>query len=129
MKISSKEIKLLLIEANLFNPLYNPKLLILDTEFTLLPDRIAKQIISNDDTNTFRYQTNRGDCDNYAFELRSAFGRWGYCCGILIVQPDGWKTAHAVFFWINSSRQLRIIEPQTDLPFSVRFCVLGIVMY
>ena len=129
MKISSRDIKQLLFNENLFTPTFNPKLLIMDNEFTLLPDRVAKQIIIKDETNTFRYTKETGDCDNFAFELRSAFGRFGYACGVLIVKPEGWATTHAVFFWINQSKQVRVIEPQTDKQFSIQFNVRGVVMY
>jgi hypothetical protein len=128
-QITSQQILSILIKecsVDFRSPVKN---LILDYDFLLLPDRVAAQIIERDTTNKLTYKPQTGDCDNYAFELRNAFGRYGYACGVLIVHPDKWETAHAVFFYINQARQVRIVEPQNDKPFTTHCTLIAVIMY
>lgn len=129
MTITGSEVLSLMKDAGWFNWFDDPINLISDREFQLLPESEYQQIIEQDKTDEQEWVADIGDCDNFAFELRSAFGRRGAACGVIHVQPDGWDTPHALFFYITDQRELRVIEPQTDTIFEGRFKLIAVTMY
>ena len=100
---------------------------ITDKYFYLASEEEILEVIKNDDTETEQYVPEIGDCDNFAFELRAAFGRKGWPVGILCVEtPFG---LHAVFFYITDKFEVRVIEPQNDNPFNEVNSLIGVIMY
>lgn len=98
-----------------------------DRFFFLASEDEIKSVIEKDNTNTKVFVPEVGDCDNYAFELRAAFGRKGWAVGVLYV--DTTFGLHAVFFYITDKRELKIVEPQSDNPFNEANALVGVVMY
>lgn len=101
---------------------------ILDTSFRLPTDEQVMEIVRADQTNLREYRPNDYDCDNFAFDLRYAFGGLGWCLGVIVVKR---KTPpnHGLFFWINDQHQVKILEPQTDDVLNEKGKFIAVIMY
>lgn len=98
-----------------------------DGWFYLAKDAEYRKVIKQSPVNRQLYVPEIGDCDNFAFELRGAFGRKGWCCGILYVKTS--VGYHAIFFYITDQRKVVIIEPQNDEEYTDITQTVGIIMY
>ena len=127
-KITAEQIFNILFKT--FGAPKDPKIFlpgISDSYFYMAEEREILKVIEEDDTQSKKYIEEIGDCDNFAFELRQAFGRKGWPVGILYVEtPFG---LHAIFFYINENYEMKTVEPQDDSPFTQVNSVIGIIMY
>ena len=125
-KVTGKDIKRMMVDAGWIRRFDNPLMYIMDREFFLPAEEEVLEIIDKDDTDEERYVPEYGDCDNFAFELRHAFGRLGWAVGVLIVKIEAGM--HAIFFYCTDEEDVVAIEPQTDSVFDDEFKVCGVVM-
>lgn len=102
---------------------------VFDTSFHLATEDEITAVIEADKTDQRLYTPLDGDCDNFAFELRAAFGRKGWAVGVVIVDPDDNSVNHALFFYIDDQKNLVIVEPQTDNKYKDDFKAIQVIMY
>lgn len=75
-----------------------------------------RRYIQIDDTDTYIYRDEYYDCEDFSFRLMGNLSNpeWGALpFGIMWVQREN-NSAHAVNIFIDNSRELWTIEPQTD---------------
>ena len=128
-KITTPEIKELMFKEGWADKKNPPIWVIFDPAFLLPSDEEVQKIIDEDPTDLRNFTPGAGDCDNFAFELRMAFGRKGWAVGVIATKLDDGSTDHGVFFYINNKKELTAIEPQSDKPFNKDFRLLAVVMF
>lgn len=126
--INSEEVYKLMEKKGWVNRGRPPMWFVLDSEFILPTEEEVQDIIKADRTEKQVYVPNSGDCDNYAFELRHAFGRRGWAVGMIAIDT-GKPPLHAIFFYINDERELVAIEPQNDKRFEQDFTLIAVEMH
>jgi hypothetical protein len=128
IRITSQDVYKILKDAGWIDTNNMPIWFILDSEFVLPSDQEVQEILESDRTDEKPYVPERGDCDNYAFELRHAFGRLGWAVGMIAVDT-GTPPLHAIFFYINEDRKPIAIEPQDDSVFNKPFKLVAVEMH
>ena len=128
LTITSKKVVELIKRKGWVDNRRPPLWLILDQSFVLASDKQIRAVIDADKTDEKPYIPNSGDCDNYAFELRNAFGRRGWAVGFIAVDT-GTPPLHAIFFYINDELEVIPVEPQNDKVFDKKFKLVAVEMH
>ena len=115
-----------MLEAKWFDKKKPPRWMVLDREFIVPTEAQVLEVMHKDHTERIKYIAESGDCDNFAFDLRHAYGRKGWSVGVLIVKiPEG---LHAIFFSRTKDGGLKSYEPQSDKELGTPD-VVGVIMY
>ena len=106
LRISHDELKALLRGAAPFAGLY-----ISDRSFLLCNNDDIARFLVEDETNHTKYETEVYDCDNFSYRLMGQLSipQWSdLSFGII------WTKGHALNCLVTESRELLLVEPQTD---------------
>jgi hypothetical protein len=129
VRITADEIKELMFEEGWASRRWPPLWVIFDPIFTLPTDEQVMTVVDKDDTDKKNFTPFLMDCDNFAFRLTSAFNGMGFAVGVISIRPKDRTEDHAVFFWVNTEKELKAIEPQDDSVFDKKFKALAVVMF
>jgi hypothetical protein len=88
---------------------YSPNVFISDNEFKVTDLSECKKFIESTKVQYKKWVKENHDCDNFSFELMGYFSEsmYSYVFGI------AWSNAHAFNFFVDETKQLYIVEPQT----------------
>ena len=90
-------------------------LLIVDSTYRAVPVPLLMQFLKEDEVDTWKYNVESWDCDNFAMALAVRAARaLGNCCGIVM---DGEaRHAYNVFLTLDDEGEpdLTLVEPQSD---------------
>lgn len=114
MKISSFELRRILSN-------FNCDVVLPDEEYYLETEDKIREIIKKDKTDQLTYRPEAFDCDDFAYILKSTFVKEAYrdqkrlapfAFGFVYGYYKG--GGHAVNIYVNSDKQVKMIEPQSD---------------
>ena len=91
------------------------KLDILDTKFILPTDEQVKNIVWESNIRKKIYEKGKFECEEFAFLQLSHFLGKGYVFGCAHVSVESMSTSHMVNIYVNDSKCIKYIEPQTGL--------------
>lgn len=95
---------------------YSNNLWISDGLFKLVNTENMKEFLMANPVNGRKYITESHDCDDYSFELMGDVSDWNpaLAFGIVWGNRAGDGAPHAWNFYIDETKKVRYVEPQTD---------------
>lgn len=122
-KISAGDVNRLIVKQ-FGNKLHNIKIALPDAEYILPSEDKVKQVLRDTTIDHRNYQTEVFDCDDFAFLLSAKFINEGvkdknprsYLFGRLwgLIDINGRNVMHAVNWYANKNKKIKVIEPQQD---------------
>jgi hypothetical protein len=124
--------ELLTILRNTFHLKDNSKIVLADADYMCLYSDDVVKFLASDPADTMSYKKEIRDCDEFARILQGRCLEWvaktcdiprGVCFGTLYgdvrkQESDTKVRGHAVNFYLDENKKVRMIEPQTDALFS-----------
>lgn len=105
---------------DLLKPFNKDNLWISDGTFKLLDTNDLKEFLKTNPVNNRKYITEFHDCDDFCYELMGDVSTWNPAgsFGMVWGNRAGDNAGHAWNFFINESKQIMFVEPQTDSIFA-----------
>ena len=88
-----------------------------DGIFETINTKNLQDFLAVNDVNTFKYESERRDCDDFAYMLQGDITRWYPAGSMGIVWGICYGNAHAWNFFIDENMKVKFLEPQTDTIF------------
>ena len=104
-----------LLQAQLKNDNHVLTVVVSDYKYRIAPKSEYLRMIHYDNTNTIPYEEDYGDCDDFATRLHGAFCIPGWSALVVgeVICNTG-RDCHAINCFIDTNKQVWLIEPQTD---------------
>ena len=105
-------------EVNAILTPFTTNLWLSDGIFETINTKNLQDFLAVNDVNILKYESERRDCDDFAYMLQGDITRW-YPAGSMGIVWGLTKTggAHAWNFFIDENMKVKFLEPQTDTIF------------